>query len=119
MKFRLLGLCTMLFFFLAGAWFWPSQAQRASQKTSPTGTAARTTKAPAPKPGRPGQRPELVPISAQAVGFAEIASLKQIARANQSISNTKNGPPEVEGHEVNEKNSEEVKRGVISSKPSV
>ncbi|MEN3331016.1 MAG: hypothetical protein V7641_381, partial [Blastocatellia bacterium] len=102
MKFRLLGLCTMLFFFLAGAWFWPSQAQRATQKTAPSGTGARTTKAPTPKPGRPGQKSELVPVYAQAVEFAESVPVRNLPAANRSVSNSKNGPPEInlEGREL-------------------
>src|SRR5437868_5149009 len=117
MKFRLLGLCTILFF-LAGAWLWPSQAQRATQKTSPSGSAARA-KAPTAKPGRPGQKSELVPVYARAVGFAESVPVRNLAPANRSISNSKNGPAEIEGREVNEKNSEEVKRGVTGAKGSV
>jgi hypothetical protein len=106
MKFRLLGLCTILFF-LAGAWLWPSQAQRATQKTSPSGSAARA-KAPTAKPGRPRQKTELVPVYAQAVEFAESVPVRNLPAANRSVSNSKNGPPEInlEGRELNEKNSE-------------
>src|SRR5436305_179664 len=107
MKFRLLGLCTILLF-LAGAWLWPSQAQRATQKTSPSGSAARA-KAPTAKPAQPGQKNEpLLPVVAQAVGFAESVPVRNLPAANRSVSNSKNGPPEInpEGHELNEKNSE-------------
>src|ERR1041384_654847 len=108
MKFRLLGISTMLFFFLAGAWLWPSQAQRATQKTSPSGSAARA-KAPIPKPGRGGQKDvALVPVYAQAVEFAESVPVRNLPAANRSVNNSKFGPPEInlEGRELNEKNSE-------------
>lgn len=117
MKYRLLIFSTLAFF-LIGAWLWPSQAQRATQKTSPTGSAARA-KAPSAKPGRAGQKnTQLVPVYAQAVEFAESVPVRNLPPENRSVSNSKNGPPEVEGHEVNEKNTEEVKKGVAGGKAS-
>jgi Carboxypeptidase regulatory-like domain/HYR domain len=119
MKFRLLVLSTMLFF-LVGAWLWPSQAQRATQKTSPIGSAARA-KAPARTPGSRAQKIGVspTPVYAQAVEFAESVPVRNLASAQRSVSNAKNGPPEVEGEEINEKNTEEVRKGVETSKPSV
>jgi Carboxypeptidase regulatory-like domain/HYR domain len=117
MKLKLLAFCTITLF-LATAWLWPSQAQRATQKTSPTGSAARA-KAPTARPGRPGQKgTQLVPLYAQAVEFAESVPVRNLPPANRSVSNSQNGPPEVEGHEINEKNTEEVKKGVAGGKAS-
>src|SRR6185295_15484357 len=117
MQFRLLVFSTLAVF-LVGAWLWPSQAQRATQKTSPTGSAARA-KAPTAKPGRPGQKAaQLVPVYAQAVEFAESVPVRNLPPENRSVSNSKNGPPEVEGQEINEKNREEVKKGGAGGKAS-
>src|SRR5258708_7582410 len=104
-------LITLLLVFAVGAFFLPSQAQRATQKTSPTGSAARA-KAPTAKPGRSAQKSgeSLTPVYAQAVEFAESVPVRNLPPANRSISNSKNGPPEVEGHEINEKNTEEVRQ---------
>ncbi|HJQ26094.1 MAG TPA: HYR domain-containing protein [Blastocatellia bacterium] len=106
MKFRLLGICTLLLF-LAGAWLWPSQAQRGGQKSAPTGSAPRG-KAAAAKPGRgPQKATPLVPVYSQAVDFAESKPVRSLARVGQPIFNSKPGGPEVEPREMNEKNSED------------
>jgi hypothetical protein len=119
MKLRLLVFCTMLLF-MAGAWLWPSQAQRATQKDSPSGSAARA-KVPSSKPGRRAQKPgeSLAPVYAQAVEFAESVPVRNLPPATRMVSNSKFGPPEVEGHEINEKNSEEVRQWAPGAKGSV
>jgi hypothetical protein len=111
MKLRLLALGLILFF-VAGAWLWPSEAQRATQKSAPRGAAPRA-KSPAAKPGRLGQKSEpLTPVYAQAVNFVESAPVRTFGPANRSTFNSKGGPPEVnaDGREINEKNSEEVRK---------
>ena len=110
MKLRLMALGLMLFF-VAGAWLWPSQAQRATQKSAPRGASPRA-KASAAKTSRLGQKGEtLTPIYSQAVNFVESAPVRTFGPVNRAIVNSKSGPPEVrnEGHEINEKNSEEVR----------
>jgi hypothetical protein len=49
-------------------------------------------------------------VYAQVAEFAESVPVRNLPPANRSVSNSKNGPPEVEGHEVNEKNTEEVRQ---------
>ena len=104
-------LITLLLVFAVGGWLLPSQAQRATQKTSPTGTATRA-KAPTVRPGRSAQKPGVspTPVYAQAVEFAESVPVRNLPPANRSVSNSKNGPPEVEGQSINEKNTEEVRQ---------
>jgi len=101
---RRVVLTTLLLVFAVGGWFLPSQAQRATQRTSPTGTATRA-KAPTVKPGRSAQKPgeSPAPVYAQAVEFAESIPVRNLPPANRSVSNSKNGPPEVEGQSINEK----------------
>src|SRR5438045_1736776 len=116
MKFRLLGICTILLF-VAGAWLWPSQAQR-GERSSATGGAARG-KSPAAKPGRTAQKAApLVPAYAQAANFAESKPVRTLPPASRSISSAKPGPPEIEPREMNEKNAEEV-RPWRGDKPSI
>ncbi len=112
-------LITLLLVFAFGAWLLPSEAQRATQKTAPTGSAARA-KAASAKPVRPGQKgAPLTPVYAQAVEFAESVPVRDLAPPQRSVSNSKNGPPEVEGREINEKNTEEVRQWAPGAKPSV
>src|SRR5689334_21216330 len=111
MKLRLLALGLILFF-VAGAWLWPSEAQRATQKSAPRGSAPRA-KSPTAKPGRLGQKSAPpTPVYSQAVNFAESAPVRTFGAANRSTFNLKGGPPEVnaDGSEINEKNSEEVRK---------
>jgi hypothetical protein len=118
MKFRLLAFCTIALF-LATAWLWPSQAQRSTQKTAPRGGAA-AAKAPIAKPGRAQKiSASPTPIYSRAVDFAESVPIRNLPPAQRMISNSKNGPPEVEGEEINEKNTEEVRRSVETTKPAV
>ena len=116
MKFRLAGICTILLF-VAGAWLWPSQAQRATQKSAPGGTAPRS-KAAAARPGRPAQKAVLTPQYSQAVNFAETQPVRNLPPLSRSAFNSKPGPPEVDRSEINEKNSEEVRPWSERSKGS-
>ncbi|HKP11705.1 MAG TPA: carboxypeptidase regulatory-like domain-containing protein, partial [Blastocatellia bacterium] len=98
--------------FVAGAWLWPSQAQRATQKSSPRGASPRA-KAGTAKPGRLGQKGEaLTPAYSQAVNFVESRPVRSLAPSGRAIVNSKGGPPEVnaDGREINERNSEEVRK---------
>ena len=122
-------LITLALFFAFGAWYLPSQAQRAAQKGAPTGSAARTRKPGPSAPSKASQLPvkgaaqtkgnqTLIPISSQAVEFAESAPVRSLPPATRLISNSQGGPPEVEPHEVNEKNTEEVRQEIEGLKGS-
>jgi len=58
-------------------------------------------------------------VFAQAAEFAESVPVRNLAPAGKLIANSKNGPPEVDPHEVNEKNTEEVKKGLENVKGSI
>jgi len=109
-------LITLLLCFVLGALFLPSQAQRSPQKSTPTPrTHAKREREREREPVfRPRQKPDDakpdVPIYAQAVAFAESAPVRDIGPAKNSLVNTKPGPPEIDQHEVNEKNGEEVRK---------
>jgi hypothetical protein len=59
----------------------------------------------------------LTPQFAQAVEFAESLPVRNLgAAANHSVSSSTPGPPEIDQHEVNELNTEEVRKGVEGAK---
>src|SRR5690349_18209961 len=107
-------LITLLLCFVLGALFLPSQAQRSPQKSTPTPRTHAEREREREPVFRPRQKPDDakpdVPIYAQAVAFAESAPVRDIGPAKNSLVNTKPGPPEIDQHEVNEKNGEEVRK---------
>jgi hypothetical protein len=113
-------LITLLLFFAFGAWLLPSQAQRSSQRSAPSGTATPTTKGPAPKPGtslpKARQSTSVEAVEFHAVGFAESPPARDLPPAS-SLNTGPNGP-EGEAHEINELNTERVRTAAIG-KPSV
>ncbi|HYV05393.1 MAG TPA: carboxypeptidase regulatory-like domain-containing protein, partial [Blastocatellia bacterium] len=122
MKSRTLIL-TLLIFFAVGVWLVPSQAQRASQKSAPTPAAKPSKNLPSPAPRarqkEGASQAALRPIVAQAVEVAESVPVRNLPPATKSISNSQFGPPEVEGQDINEKNTEEVRRQVEAKKDSL
>src|SRR5689334_4752620 len=108
-------LITLLLCFIFGAMFLPSQAQRSPQKSTstPRARAKREREREREPIFRPRQKPDSkpdVPIYAQAVAFAESAPVRDLGPVKGSLVNTKPGPPEIDQHEVNEKNGEEVRK---------
>jgi hypothetical protein len=114
-------LLTLLFCFAIAAWLLPSQAQRAPQRSASSGarTPARSPRPRAVKPAqKPGDSKPLVPVFAQAAEFAESVPVRNLPATTRTISNSKGGAPEIEPHEINEKNSEEVRLEVPGIKGS-
>ncbi len=112
-------LFTLLFCFAFAAWLLPSQAQRPTQRSAPTG--ARTpARSPRPRATRPAQKDveskPVLPVFAEAVDFAESAPVRTLPPARLSIVNSKPGPSEIDQHEVNERNTEEVRKEVSGIK---
>src|SRR5262249_19873036 len=108
-------LITLLLCFIFGAMFLPSQAQRSSQKSTstPRARAKREREREREPIFRPRQKPDAKPdvaVYAQAVAFAESAPVSDLGAAKNLLANTKPGPPEIDQHEVNEKNAEEVRK---------
>jgi hypothetical protein len=60
----------------------------------------------------------LTPVYAQAAEFAESVAVRNLPPSSRTISNSKFGPPEVEPREVNETNTEEVRKDVGGTKGS-
>jgi hypothetical protein len=107
MKFRVFAISIILLF-LAGAWMWPSQAQRVANKSAPSGSAARA-RGPSAKPRRPAQQGRaLTPAYARAVGFAESKPVRSLPSA-KSIAGGTRGALDIEEDEEHEKNVEEVR----------
>jgi hypothetical protein len=109
-------LIALLLVFVFASWLLPSQAQRSSQTSAPRGAAAKSkgpaaTKSPAPKANRALQGSQAVtPVSVQAVGFAESPPARSLPAAITLLPRA----PEMEGHEINELNTREVRTGVSS-----
>ncbi|HXI90883.1 MAG TPA: carboxypeptidase regulatory-like domain-containing protein [Blastocatellia bacterium] len=109
-------LITLLLVFAFGTWFLPSQAQRSSQKSAPSGKAT-PSKSPAAKPttglSRASQSKSVDAVEFHAVGFAESPPARDLPAAG-SINP---GAPDTEGREINELNTE-TGRTAIANKPS-
>ena len=113
---------TLLMVFAVGVWLVPSQAQRPVDKSAPgrAGKPSRNLPARATRARQPqGEAQALRPVVAEAVEFAESVPVRNLPPASRSISNSGFGPPEIEGHEINEKNTEEVRKQVIGAKSSL
>jgi len=113
-------LITLLLVFAISAWLVPTLAQRAAQKSAPSGSA-KSSNSPASKaPALAGPRAQAgapTAVFAQANGFAESKPARELGPASLSLSNAPSGGPEIEGHEANELNTERVR--TPNDKPSV
>src|SRR5438552_10659664 len=109
-------LITLLLVFAFGAWFLPSQAQRSSQRSAPSGKAT-PPKSSAAKPttglSRASQSKSVDAVEFHAVGFAESPPARDLPAAG----NINPGAPDTEGREINELNTESG-RTAIADKPS-
>jgi hypothetical protein len=106
-------LITLLLVLAFGAWLLPSQAQRSVQKSAPSGAASSSTSSASKSSGSVIPRTQagsITPIYAQANGFAESKPVRELPAASTSISTSPSGGPEIEGHEVNELNTERVRK---------
>jgi len=108
MNTKLRVLCFFLLaLFVSGVWLLPTEAQRASQKSAP-GRAGKPSKGPAAKSStalpKARQSKSVEAVEFHAVGFAESPAVRDLPAASSLI--TVPGGPEVEGQELNEKNTE-------------
>jgi len=104
---------TLLLFFVAGIWLLPTHAQRAVQRATPSGPRSpkpSSVKPPAARQPRSSQSDRIEPVYAQAAEFAESQPVRNLPRATSDIVSNQPGPPEVEPHEINELNTEPVRR---------
>ena len=111
-------LVTTLMVFAIGVWFAPTQAQRPVQKSAPA-RAGKPSKGPAAKPTarlpKARQSKSVEAVEFHAVGFAESPPARSLPSAATLVAVP--GGPEVEGHEINELNTENGRKA-LADKPS-